>query len=110
MGFLSFLKGLKFWGKTEKPTVVESPVKNESPVEVPKVEIKEEPTKIIEKRLAEIAAEKKVEVEKKNEPRSEKKVTAKDIKAKVKKAPETKTVKKQVVKKTSSKSPKKKDS
>lgn len=71
MGFKSFLQNL-FGGKKQEDTIA---------IEAPKVETS--PTKIIEDRLAEIAAEKKVE--------EEKKVTAKDIKAKVKRTPDTDT-------------------
>ncbi len=83
MGFKSFFTKL-FGEKTEevKPTVVQSPiVRTEPVVETLKVEapVETSPTKIIEERLAEVAS--KVE---------EKKVTAKDIKSKVKRAPENK--------------------
>ena len=87
MSILSFFKNL--FGKTEEVTVTikatEKPIVESAPkVEKQKESSKEESTKVIENRLAEIAAEKKV--------------TAKDIKAKAAK-PAVEKVAKPVVKK-----------
>jgi hypothetical protein len=75
MSILSFFKNL-FGNKEEAIVIAEKPVVKVEKTEAPKVEAKvekakvEEATKVIENRLAEIAAEKKV--------------TAKDIKSKAK--------------------------
>ena len=75
MSILSFFKNL-FGNKEEAIVIAEKPVVTVVKTEAPKVEKAkvEEATKVIENRLAEIAAEKK----------EEKKVTAKDIKSKAK--------------------------
>ena len=71
MSILSFFKNL-FGNKEEAIVIAEKPVAKVEKTEAPKVEKAkvEEATKVIENRLAEIAAEKKV--------------TAKDIKSKAK--------------------------
>ena len=92
MSILSFFKNL--FGKTEEVTVsikvTEKPVVVSAPkVEKQKENSKEESTKIIENRLAEIAAEKKV--------------TAKDIKSKASKPVVEKPAAKPVAKKAAPK-------